>query len=333
MGKQDKHFFKHDLGARNDEKIKKIRCKHGMAGYGVYMSLLEMLYESSDCCLEYDLDLLIFDLRASKKLIRTIVEDFGLFIIEGGYFYSIEACRRLNKAIEKSAKAKQSVNSRWETDTKPIRNEYENDTKPIRSVNKIRQDKMEEKDENLCEQEDVGISEGEVGTQDISFVYPNSVQIDTKDEVLNTNLDTKGEKTNTKDSVLNVETGETKEVLRGKNIKKNQYNSDKNNCLTNDFDSWFLKMITDTPNKSNVYDVYDIWKHKLSELDRERCLKVVDIYTSKYITNRFNAVSYLEHQKFNEDGLHDARNKSSPNRQDTSSRYFATYNSNGEEVA
>lgn len=85
-------------GTLNDEKIKKIRCKHGIAGYGVYMALLEMLYETPDCSLEYDLDLLVFDLRANKKLIKNVIEDFGLFIIKEGIFYSVEVSSKVEKA-------------------------------------------------------------------------------------------------------------------------------------------------------------------------------------------------------------------------------------------
>ena len=39
IDKKEKHFFKHDLNARNDEKIKKLRIKHRSSGYGVYQIL------------------------------------------------------------------------------------------------------------------------------------------------------------------------------------------------------------------------------------------------------------------------------------------------------
>lgn len=38
-------YFSHDCNARNDPKILELRMKHGMAGYGIYFSILEKLME------------------------------------------------------------------------------------------------------------------------------------------------------------------------------------------------------------------------------------------------------------------------------------------------
>jgi len=116
MDKKDRHFFKHDLGARNDEKIKKLRIKYKSSGYGAYMMLLEMLYESTDYMLEYDLESLAFDLRESKKFIKSIIEDFDLFVIEGGIFYSREVIRRMEKSVQISEKRASSIKKYWNKD-------------------------------------------------------------------------------------------------------------------------------------------------------------------------------------------------------------------------
>lgn len=82
--------FAHDSNARNSAKIIKLRLAHGAAGYGVYFMLLERLRESPDYQAEIDYDVLAYDLRESPELIRSVIEDFGLFIIadDGKTFHS-----------------------------------------------------------------------------------------------------------------------------------------------------------------------------------------------------------------------------------------------------
>ena len=353
MDKKDRHFFKHDLGARNDEKIKKLRIKYKSSGYGAYMMLLEMLYESTDYMLEYDLESLAFDLRESKKFIKSIIEDFDLFVIEGGIFYSREVIRRMKRAEEKSEKARESISNRYKSDTKEAKTNIKNDTNEVqnegnfdtnRTLNegnfdtkeaktnekndtkskkndtncgqdKIREDKKREENNTLCErnEEDIGDESNtkpiQNHTEDCCLEVPNSVVLCENDIQTEYKPDSKSEE---KVEVLDVETGEIIRVSKNKKDKKFQYHYDFSKRMTKLFDSWFLKMIADTPNKSNIYDVYDIWKHRLSEADRERCLELVDIYTGKYRTNRYSAVSYLEQRKFDDEVLHHIPNKASP---------------------
>jgi len=116
MAKMDARYFSHDSGARNDEKIKKLRIKHGANGYGIYFMLVELLFEATDYVLEYDLEALAFDLRVPKKIIKSVIEDFKLFVIEDGKFYSESLNRRVAKIIEKSKKGKESAIKRWDND-------------------------------------------------------------------------------------------------------------------------------------------------------------------------------------------------------------------------
>ena len=108
-----KTYFNHDSNARNDYRIIKLRAKLGYEGYGIFWSLLEMLFiEENKICIE-DYDALAFGLQCDANKLKQVIEDFDLFVIEDDCFYS----KRLNNHIEeinnKSIKAKENANKRW----------------------------------------------------------------------------------------------------------------------------------------------------------------------------------------------------------------------------
>ena len=112
-----KTYFNHDSTARNDYRIVKMRSKLGMEAYGIFWSILEMLFtEENKLCVE-DYDSLAFGLQCDPKILKQVIEDFDLFIIEDNCFYS----RRLNNQIEeinnKSNKAKDNAKKRWNNAT------------------------------------------------------------------------------------------------------------------------------------------------------------------------------------------------------------------------
>jgi hypothetical protein len=112
-----KTYFNHDSTARNDYRIIKMRAKLGMEAYGIFWSVLEMLFtEENKLCID-DYDSLAFGLQCDAKILKQVIEDFDLFVIEDNCFYS----RRLNKHIEeintKSVKAKENAKKRWNNAT------------------------------------------------------------------------------------------------------------------------------------------------------------------------------------------------------------------------
>ena len=112
-----KTYFNHDSTARNDYRIIKMRAKLGMEAYGVFWAVLEMLFtEENKLCID-DYDSLAFGLQCDAKVLKQVIEDFDLFVIEDGCFYS----RRLNNHIEeinnKSSIAKENAKKRWNNAT------------------------------------------------------------------------------------------------------------------------------------------------------------------------------------------------------------------------
>ncbi|WP_099465592.1 Lin1244/Lin1753 domain-containing protein [Parabacteroides provencensis] len=112
---KDAYYFPHDSNARNDEKIISVRIKHQAEGYGVYFMLLERLRESADYTSIKDYNMIAFDLRVDASLVKSIVENFGLFQFtdDGKRFYSESFTRRMKLKDDKSEKARESANRRW----------------------------------------------------------------------------------------------------------------------------------------------------------------------------------------------------------------------------
>ena len=113
------NYFSHDSNARNDEKLVGLRMKHGAAGYGVYFMLLERLREESSYTSVKDYNMLAFDLRVDASLIKSVIEDFGLFAFtdDGKCFYSESFSRRMGVkdeiSIKRSEAGKRGNNKRW----------------------------------------------------------------------------------------------------------------------------------------------------------------------------------------------------------------------------
>lgn len=92
------NYFSHDSNARNDEKLVRLRMRHGAAGYGVYFMLLERLREEKDYTSARDYNMIAYDLRVDASLVKSVVEDFGLFAFadDGKCFYSESFTRRMD---------------------------------------------------------------------------------------------------------------------------------------------------------------------------------------------------------------------------------------------
>ena len=108
-----KTYFNHQSNSFTDIKIIKMRSKLGIESYGIFWALLELLFnEENKLCVD-DYSVLAFSLQCDADKLKSVIEDFDLFVIEDGCFYS----KRLNNHIDtinsKSIKAKESASKRW----------------------------------------------------------------------------------------------------------------------------------------------------------------------------------------------------------------------------
>ena len=101
-----KNYFPHDSDARSDDKIIALRIKHKWEGYGLYWALIEKLRESKNYTLKADYNVLAFDLRADAAILKSVINDFGLFAFtnNGECFYSESLNTRMQPLDEKRAK-------------------------------------------------------------------------------------------------------------------------------------------------------------------------------------------------------------------------------------
>ena len=113
------NYFTHDSNARNDEKLVRLRMKQGAAGYGVYVMILERLREEADYMSAKDYNMIAFDLRVDAAIVKSVVEDFGLFTFtdDGKCLYSESFTRRMDikdtLRRQRSEGGKIGMKNRW----------------------------------------------------------------------------------------------------------------------------------------------------------------------------------------------------------------------------
>lgn len=127
---KNSNYFPHEAQARNDNRLLRLRMRHGAEGYGIYFMLLERLRDSDDYVERSGYDVVAFDLRVGEETVRSVVEDFGLFEThEDGGFTSPGFRRRMSKVDELSQKRAEAVRKR--TDRKA--NKEDNPTNALQN--------------------------------------------------------------------------------------------------------------------------------------------------------------------------------------------------------
>ena len=100
MKRELRPYFPHDINARNDIKSKALISRYGLAGYGAWWIVLEILRESDD----YRIPMATWVIDGLKgdfsgldlaELLDTMVE-IGLLVLEDGYLYSDSLNERMS---------------------------------------------------------------------------------------------------------------------------------------------------------------------------------------------------------------------------------------------
>lgn len=139
----DTLYFSHNYNARNDPKIKDLLAEHGMTGYGIFWSLVEDLYNNTNV-LRLNYKTIAYDLRVDIDVVKSVINDFGLFDVNDETFSSNSVAERLRLRFEKSLKASESVKKRWE--------KYERNTnvsRPKNDTNTIKSKRESKKENNI----------------------------------------------------------------------------------------------------------------------------------------------------------------------------------------
>jgi hypothetical protein len=96
--------------------------EYGWQGYGLWWALVEMLGETADYQLSADYKSLAFGLQAKENTIKSIIEDFGLFVVKDGFFFSKSLRNRMKikdaEHKKKSEAGKKGNEIRWKKEEK-----------------------------------------------------------------------------------------------------------------------------------------------------------------------------------------------------------------------
>lgn len=141
---KEAYYFSHDSNSRNDGKILNLRIKHGMRGYGIFWSIIEMLRDESNYKMRMECERIAFELHEDSELIRSVLQDFDLFIIEDGFLWSESLLRRMQMKDEKSNKARESALKRWNKPSESERNANALQTQSDGNASKVKESKVKE---------------------------------------------------------------------------------------------------------------------------------------------------------------------------------------------
>lgn len=142
------YYFSHDSNARTDEKVLKLRSKHNAKGYGIYFMLIEMLHDANENKLQCDFDAIAYEVREKPEDVQDIIENFGLFEIKDGFFWSNSLKKRMEMKNIKSEKARQSANIRWQN-ANAMRTQCDSNAIKERKGKEIYKEKIYKKEKNI----------------------------------------------------------------------------------------------------------------------------------------------------------------------------------------
>lgn len=105
-------WFKHDSTANQDAKLKKLKIRYGMEGYGLYWYLVELIVSDIDegnltFSLEHDSELISHDTGINQhqveEMMRYMVE-LNLFEVNSGLITCMKLLKRLDLSMTSNAK-------------------------------------------------------------------------------------------------------------------------------------------------------------------------------------------------------------------------------------
>ena len=102
-------YFKHDSNASMDAKLKKVRAKYGMEGYGVYWYCLELIAQNVEKHnltfeLEHDAEIISVDTNIHVEQIEMMMQDFikwRLFENSNGIITCLKMLTRTDEYTQK----------------------------------------------------------------------------------------------------------------------------------------------------------------------------------------------------------------------------------------
>ena len=131
------------------QKLEVVNLKHklGYSGLGLYFEILLKLAQQTDYVLTCDYELLAYEFRVESNFVKQIIEDFNLFELGNGVFFSELVCEKmeeLEKKKEQKAKAgiasgmaRRRAKKKTEQRSNSVRTDHEQVVEQKRTLNKI----------------------------------------------------------------------------------------------------------------------------------------------------------------------------------------------------
>jgi hypothetical protein len=162
--KNNADYFSHDVGMRNDRKIKAVRTKFGISGYAVWCMLLEVLAESDNFVIDFDeveLEMLSGDFDIVSDVLNSMLMYFGrlkMVVIEDGKLYSPKLVERFAPLVAKrdrkrawqsqngSDKSSNNHPEQLKSGVSDVQNKEKDNVKPPKE-SKVKESKVKERKE------------------------------------------------------------------------------------------------------------------------------------------------------------------------------------------
>lgn len=121
-------YFPLESNAYRVGKSGQLRRQMGTAGFGLYVMVLSHLRDCPDCTAELDYDALGYELHEDPALVRRVVEDFGLFLLDREHgTFTAEALREVAAAGRPRARSKRNNAERHRCERKSSRRTTDTD--------------------------------------------------------------------------------------------------------------------------------------------------------------------------------------------------------------
>ena len=115
-------YFPLESNAYRVGKSGQLRRQMGTAGFGLYVMVLSHLRDCPDCTAELDYDALGYELHEDPTLVRRVVEDFDLFLLDREHgTFTAEALREVAAAARPRARSKRNNAERHRRERKSSR--------------------------------------------------------------------------------------------------------------------------------------------------------------------------------------------------------------------
>lgn len=165
---KDTFYFKHDLNAAEDPELILAMMKGGMAAYGIWWRVVEMIYAQGGR-IPANFDMLAFKLRVSVDDIKNVVRA-PLFTIRSGWIISERATREINARESARNEGKNHIERRLRKDGTPWVRGKGSDRDPSRVPSRGANSTLIPGEERRGDREDITTANGAPSAVDFSEV-------------------------------------------------------------------------------------------------------------------------------------------------------------------